>query len=205
MLCNNCLEYLPVTNPPLCPSCGRPVRKSGPCVFCRDAGALDHGRAWLLFIPDADKVIHHFKYGRKTALSKLMGRAMANIIRADFILSQADVLTAVPLHWWKKMRRSYNQSEILARVISAETSIERKDVLRRKKHTRTQTRLSDEARRRNVRGAFEVRTDVKGKKVLLIDDVLTTGATMKECCRVLREGGATAVYSCVAAITPSRK
>ena len=205
MICDNCLDYLPVVTPPLCLVCGRPVRDVMQCSYCSSGSPVDHGRAWMLFIPPADKVIHHFKYRRKTRLAELLGRAMGGIISADHVLSHADIIAPIPLHWWKKTRRGYNQADILAGVISTETGIERKDVLWKKKHTRTQTRLSNEARRKNVCGAFEVYGEVKDKKVLLVDDVLTTGATVNECARILKEHGAAAVYSCVAAITPDKR
>ena len=206
MLCDNCLDYLPVVNPPLCTTCGRPTKDDGQCTFCSNSSTVDHGRAWMLFIPPADKVIHHFKYRRKTRLAHLLGRAMAGIITADHILSHADLLAPVPLFWWKKIRRGYNQADILSSIISTETGIGTRPLLRRPKYTRTQTRLSAEERRKNVLNAFVLRdNDVDNKKVLLIDDVLTTGATVNECARVLKEHGAAAVYTCVAAITPDKK
>jgi len=159
----------------------------------------------MLFIPPADKVIHHFKYRRKTRLANLLGRAMAGIVRADHILSGADIITPIPLHWWKRTRRGYNQSVILSRMISTETGIRLEYLLRRIRNTRTQTRLSAEERRENVRNAFALSdVCVQSKKILLIDDVLTTGATVNECARVLKEQGAAAVYSCAAAITPDK-
>ncbi|MBE0432429.1 ComF family protein [candidate division WOR-3 bacterium] len=205
MICDNCLEYLPLVNPPLCPACGRPAANAAHCTFCRDRDALDHGRAWMLFVPPSDAVIHHFKYRRKTRLAHLLGRAMAGIVKADFVLSQSDVVASIPLFWLKKIRRGYNQSAILAQIISTETGIEHRDLLKRIRNTRTQTRLSEEHRRQNVLNAFAVCGDgVQDKKILLIDDVLTTGATLKECYRVLKQAGAAEVYSCVAAITPDR-
>ena len=172
-------------------------------MLCREASALDHGRAWLRFVPPTDQVIHHFKYRSKTRLARLLGRAMAGIIRADFVLNQADLIVPVPLHWWKRMRRGYNQSEILARVIGRETGMPVVPALGRARRTRTQTRLSEAARRKNVADAFALRPgSVEDKKILLVDDVLTTGATLKECGRVLKQAGAAEVYACVAAITP---
>jgi competence protein ComFC len=206
MICDNCLEYLPLVNPPLCSICGRPSKKGTRCASCDSESPVDHGRAWMLFIPPSDKVIHHFKYRRKARLAQLLGRAMAGMIKADHLLSQADVIVPIPLFWWKKLRRGYNQSDILAKIISSETDIGQQALLKRIKNTRTQTRLTDEARRKNVLNAFAVYDgDISNKKVLLIDDVLTTGATMKECARILKEHGAAAVYSCVAAITPDKK
>jgi competence protein ComFC len=160
----------------------------------------------MLFVPPSDKIIHHFKYRRKTRLAHLLGRAMAGIITADHILSQSDFLAPVPLFWWKKIRRGYNQANILSRIASTETGIRLEYLLKRIKNTKTQTRLSAEERRKNVSQAFALNSDdIRGKKVLLIDDVLTTGATLRECAYVLKEHGASAVYSCVAAITPDKK
>lgn len=206
MICDNCLDYLPLVNPPICTLCGRPITNGTYCSFCSGESSVDHGRAWMLFIPPADKVIHHFKYRRKTRLAELLGRAMAGIVRADHTLSRADIITPIPLHWWKKTRRGYNQADTLTRIISTETGIRLEHLLRRIRNTRTQTRLSAEERRENVLNAFTLSgNNIKDKKVLLIDDVLTTGATVNECARVLKEDGAAAVYSCVAAITPDKR
>jgi ComF family protein len=156
----------------------------------------------MLFVPPADKLIHHFKYRKKTKLAQLLGRAMAALIRADHILKSADMVVPVPLFWWKQLRRGYNQAQLLAEIIGPETNLEVQDIVRRVKHTRTQTRLQESKRRKNVRNAFIVDADdVANKNILLIDDVLTTGATMNECARVLKQAGAREVYSCVAAIT----
>jgi competence protein ComFC len=206
LICNNCLDYLPVANPPLCSACGRPIAKSNICKTCRKGSTIDHGRSWLLFIPPSDQLIHHFKYQSKMVLSQLLGRAMASIILSDHILAQSDGIASVPLHWWKKLRRGYDQAALLARVIGQETGIKQLPLLRRVRNTRTQTHLTEIEREKNVRNAFAVnRIDIRNKRVLLIDDVLTTGATINECARALKENGAAAVYSCVAAITPDKK
>jgi competence protein ComFC len=164
---------------------------------------IDHGRAWLSFIPPANTLIHHFKYRKKTGLATMLGRAMALIIRADPVLQTADMIAPIPLHWSKQLRRGYNQSLLLARSIAHNTGLTLLDVLKRTRRTKSQTKLTDNLRRENITGAFSVRlNNIANKRVLLIDDVLTTGATMNECARVLKQAGAAAVYSCVAAITP---
>ena len=92
---------------------------------------------------------------------------------------------------------------MLAQVISEETGIGVKDMLKRVKNTKTQTRLTESEREKNVLNAFTLQTNnIKDQNVLLIDDVLTTGATLNECARVLKQAGSGEVYSCVAAITP---
>ncbi len=129
---------------------------------------------------------------------------MALVLKQDPILTQSELIVPVPLFWLKKMRRGYNQAQILAEAVSRETGIPVLDGLRRTRFTRTQTRLSDKRRTGNVQGAFDVRWPdaVAGKKILLVDDVMTTGATIQECARTLKEAGADRVYSLVAAITP---
>lgn len=164
---------------------------------------IDHGRAWTLFIPPADNIIHSLKYRRLTVLATLCGRAMADIVRFDFFLKQADLIVPVPLFWWKQLWRGYNQALLLAREISEICNIRTADVLTRVKNTKTQTRLDEHERRKNVRNAFTLKSgEVRHKRILLVDDVLTTGATVDECARVLKEAGAENVYSLVAAITP---
>lgn len=128
---------------------------------------------------------------------------MASIIQTDPLLKEADIVTPVPLHWFKRLRRGYNQSSLLARVVADNTGITVRNVLKRKRYTKSQTQLTDTIRRENVFGAFTIEeNEVKNKRILLVDDVLTTGATMNECARILKQAGAAAVYSCVAAITP---
>lgn len=205
MICDNCQEYLPVVKPPMCQRCGRPLRKGTICYFCRTISALDHGRAWMLFVPPSDKLIHHLKYRNKTRLARLLGRAMAALIQADHKHKNADTIMPVPLYWWKQLRRGYNQAALLTRIISQETGIAKQNKLKRVKNTRSQTRLNEQERQKNVSDAFAVTADdIKDKKVILVDDVLTTGATINECARVLKEHGAAEVYSCVAAITPDQ-
>ncbi len=206
MVCHNCLNYLPLVKPPLCRHCGRPVKKGASCPFCSNESKLDHGRAWLVFMPPSDRLIHHYKYRKKTKLVHLFGRAMALLIRTDPTLKHADIMTPVPLFWWKRLRRGYNQAALLSKIIGQETGIPVKDLLKRVKNTKTQTRLSESEREKNVLNAFTVQmNNIKDQSVLLIDDVLTTGATLNECARVLKQAGAAEVYSCVAAITPDAK
>lgn len=202
-ICGNCQDYLPVVRSPFCQTCGRPVKDEIHCTCCRSGNNLSRGRSWLMFITPADRLIHFFKYRNKRSLARLFGRALSLIVKSDHDLGQCDLIVPVPLHWWRRMRRGYNQASLIAREISRDCGIEVADILRRKRPTRTQTRLVNEQRFRNVEKAFVLKKcDVKNKKILLVDDVMTTGATINECARVLLEAGAQSVCSCVAAITP---
>jgi ComF family protein len=129
---------------------------------------------------------------------------MANIVRHDPRLKEADCVVPVPLFWWKGLRRGYNQSRLLASVISRECGIPLHDALARTRNTRTQTKLTEEKRLRNVCGAFRLNGDgIQDRTILLVDDVMTTGATVRECARELKRSGATRVFSIVAGITPA--
>jgi ComF family protein len=203
VLCHNCLDYIPLVKPPLCSVCGRPIKKSRVCQNCKGRAHIEYGRAWAVFVPPVDKVIHHFKYRKHSELATILGRAMAVIVKSDFFLKEADLIVPIPLFWWKKLRRGYNQARLLAEIISKECNMKVADILRRTKNTRTQTKLDDAARQKNVFNAFALRDNkIEDKTILLIDDVLTTGATMNECARILKQHGAKGVFSCVAAITP---
>jgi predicted amidophosphoribosyltransferase len=85
----------------------------------------------MIFVPPADKIIHHFKYRKKTSLSKFLGRAMANLIRTDHHMKKADIIAPVPLFWWKYLKRGYNQAALLADTIASETHIRNIEVIRR--------------------------------------------------------------------------
>ncbi|MCK4250078.1 ComF family protein [candidate division WOR-3 bacterium] len=202
MICYNCLDYIPEAKPPLCRFCGRPINKGNPCRFCKKGTHIDYGRAFMLFIPPVDKIIHHFKYRKKTKLAIFLGRAMASIIKSDYFLKDADIIVPVPLFWWKNLRRGYNQAALLSKTISRECNIKINDIMKRIKNTKSQTKLNEEKRRKNVLNAFALKSNtIENKKIILIDDVMTTGATINECARVLKKAGAKKVYSCVAAIT----
>ena len=118
------------------------------------------------------------------------------------MLGSADMIVPVPLHLLKRWWRSYNQSAVLARALSEETGIRFEDILRRNRMTRTQTKLSPEARQRNVEGAFSIRKGVdketfRGRKAILLDDVITSGSTLDAAAGVLLDEGATEVYGLV--------
>jgi ComF family protein len=114
-------------------------------------------------------------------------------------IPNCDLITPVPLHWWRAYRRGYNQSELLANRLSFKIDVPSKVLLRRIKPTRPQVELSRDQRAENVKNAFQVDeamiTSINDKTILLIDDVCTTGATLRECARALKKGGAAAVYA----------
>ncbi|HKA02551.1 MAG TPA: phosphoribosyltransferase family protein [Candidatus Solibacter sp.] len=134
-------------------------------------------------------LIHLYKYGRIRTLSRPLGNLMVRAMPLD---ERFDCIVPVPLHWLRKWRRGFNQSEVLARDLARRTGIPVRNALRRAQSTRVQAGLSNHARRQNVIKAFRARP-VEGKRILLIDDVMTTGATAAACALALKRAGAARV------------
>jgi ComF family protein len=150
--------------------------------------AYTRARAAVRYDEVARTLVHALKYQDRTDLAPPMGRWMARA--GHELLAEADMLVPVPLHWRRGWSRRFNQSGALARVIEGESGVKlRGDVLRRIRATEQQVGLSRPQRASNVQGAFrvadDVQSDVQGRHVVLIDDVLTTGATVDTCTRAL--------------------
>src|SRR5215210_769569 len=182
---------LDVALPPLCASCRELIA---------DPPAYERARAAVRYDEVARTLVHALKYGDRLDLAPTMGRWMARAGRE--LLMDADALVPVPLHWRRLWARRCNQSALLAKTISAESKVPLSDTaLRRVKATAQQVGLSKTARAENVQGAFRVhkehRGEVVGKRLLLIDDVLTSGATVDACARGLLRAGAAAVDALV--------
>ena len=142
-------------------------------------------------------MIQKFKYGRKVALGKPLGRLMARGCEEFLATCKAEAIIPVPLHPRRLRWRGFNQSVLLARQISRAYNIPLDCfTLFRKMDTPPQTRLAEEDRRKNIRDAFAVAGEiaVAGKRLLLVDDVYTSGATVNECSRILKRGGAREVF-----------
>jgi ComF family protein len=150
---------------------------------------ISRARAAVRYNDVAKVLVHALKYQDRTDLAPAMGRWMARA--GSELLDGADVLIPVPLlHWRRGWSRRYNQSGVLARVIARQSGIPvAPDALRRTRPTRQQVGLSRNDRARNVQGAFKVAAErtsqIQGRRVILIDDVLTSGATVDACARVL--------------------
>ncbi len=211
-LCASCFDTVEFITPPCCAKCGLPFRDAyagapedlvcGACA--KSPPAFDRARAVCLYTEHSRALITRLKHADRAdyapALSRWMVRAGADL------LADADLLLPVPLHRWRLFWRTYNQAALLTRHIHQHTGISaRYDILRRVKATPSQGRLSAAARRKNVVGAFAVRlkAEVAGRNVVLIDDVLTTGATLNACARALRQAGAKRVDALVASRVPA--
>jgi ComF family protein len=139
-------------------------------------------------------LIHLFKYSGMKPLAKRLAELLCRAL-PDEEVERFDAVVPVPLHWRRRLRRGFNQSEILARMVAKERHVRLLDVVRRVRSTATQAGLTNNNRRKNVAGAFRVfkKTQVSGKRILLIDDVMTTGATGTACATALKRAGAESV------------
>jgi ComF family protein len=214
-LCPACLreiEKRPLL-PPFCDRCGVQVPAGRiVCVACEEGPEPPYAwsQAMGQYTGTLRDAIHRLKYGGKTSLAPPLGRLLAQSLRdtpSPLLPAPADdraafdAVVPVPLHPSSQRRRGFNQAERIARVLAQEWRWAL-DVrgLRRLRATRTQTALTPAQRAANVRGAFAAREPLcfQGKSVLIVDDVLTTSATLTECARVVREAGATRV--CIVAL-----
>jgi len=195
-LCDSCCAGLKPVLPPVCPLCGRPAAQPRLCSRCRQTPLqIDGIRSVLYFDGALRAAIHALKYRRVQDLAGLLGGIMGDYWRDHPI--PADVIAPVPLHPARERARGYNQAALLARGLAEAAELPvRDDLLARVRATAPQVKLGAEARRENVRGAFHCATGATvGLRILLVDDVCTTGATLEACSQALRAGGATAVWA----------
>ena len=198
-LCDRCLAFKP--NPaPYCATCGITAYTGlvdGLCRRCRrTAFYFDWNRSPFLFEAPLSKAVHLFKYGGCDWLGQIFAQKLIEYITTVTIpLAEYDVITFVPLHRVKLREREYNQSRILAQRLGAFFGLEVCPALGVKEYRTSQSRLDYRQRKESVSNNFFVSQQVSGKKMILIDDVFTTGATLSECARVLKEKGAREVVS----------
>ena len=200
-VCADCWAKLSFIAPPFCPRLGIPfVYDPGPGLLSMEAisdpPAYGRARAAVRYDDVARTLVHALKYQDRTDLAPAMGRWMARAGRE--LIGEADALIPVPLHWRRGWSRRYNQSGALARVIEQQTGAKvDSEALRRVRPTQQQIGLSRAQRASNVQGAFKVAPDrqseIQGRRVVLIDDVLTSGATVDACARALLRAKAASV------------
>ncbi len=195
-LCGPCWSAITFFAPPWCAVCGlpfpHPMGEGAVCGDCaRQHPSWDRARSVLRYDRHSRRLVLALKHGDQTHLAGAFGRWMYRA--GGEVLAGADLLMPVPLHWTRLLGRRFNQSALLAQAIhGAGGPPVAADWLVRRRRTPSQGLMSPLARARNVRGAFALRRgrSVAGKRIVLIDDVLTTGATAEECARVLRRAGA---------------
>lgn len=188
VLCAPCRARIPALHEPLCARCLVQGREP---VLCRRHRGFEVFAAWV-YDERAAAVVHALKYGERPALAQPLGATLAAAVPHG---RRVDLVLEVPLHPARLRERGYNQAAVLADGLADTLGAPRlADALARTKPTPPQARLGPEARRRNLAGAFRaVRPQrLQGRRVLLVDDVMTTGATLEACLETLRDSGADA-------------
>ncbi len=207
--CRSCLQQVTFLASPLCPLCGLPYAPSTDmpdhlCGECLQGHyRFDAARSVALYEGPVRRGILQLKFGARLHWAPALGRLLAQHTPTRTLLDQCDLILPVPMHLRRVQRRGFNQAALLARFAARNCSRPMKvNLLCRTRFTRPQTRLSREDRLRNVRGAFRVSDEkaVCGKKVVLVDDVFTTGTTLSECADALKDAKA----AWVGAVTVAR-
>ena len=197
-LCAACWQGFSFISPPHCACCGMPFAEDlGQGALCAECLArpprFGRARAALVYDDRTRRLVLPFKHGDRTDMARACGAWMARA-GAD-LLAEADIVAPVPLHWRRLFMRRYNQALLLAAKLSRDADVPlAPDLVRRRRWTGSQAGLKARERQRNVRLAFDVHprwsARLEGRSILLVDDVLTTGATVDACVRVLQKAGA---------------
>ncbi len=213
--------------PRYCPSCKRKLELEENCICDECLSSIeraDSGRLNLeyqrkfasteiisgftsLFVFEKDEAlqlfIHSIKYNKYFLNAKYLGKLIGENLKEQIQNWSVDYILPVPLHFLRKTDRGFNQSKYIAIGMGKELGIKVKNnLIRRIRHTETQTNLTLTEREENISKAFQAKQErlIEGKTFLLVDDVITTGATIRECGKVLLENGAVKVFACSAAI-----
>jgi ComF family protein len=186
-LCRKCEANLPVTSYHFVPE------SNDLKIKILGLAEVDKVMAYLKYSKKgvSQQLLHQLKYNNKPGLGKVLGRLYGRLLAEYGYKESWDGITAVPLHRQKLRRRGYNQSECFAEGLEESLSIPLLHALKRNINTATQTRKSRFQRWENVSDVFELSDEglVSGKRILLVDDVMTTGATLASCAQVIRRGG----------------
>jgi ComF family protein len=200
-ICADCLRKISFLVSPLCQVCGTPfATENGSdhvCGACLKNPHLPSCRSATIYAGPVQELIHRFKYGHRVHLCQPLGLLTVRALDGFRAEAAPDLIVPVPLHRKRLRQRGYNQSQLIGEVIGKQWRVPLEvGNLRRVRWTEPQTTLDAVERRSNVRGAFAVQDPrrLEGKRVLLVDDVFTTGSTIRACAEPLREAGVAALF-----------
>jgi len=194
--CDACQENVEIISPPICEMCGGNIPTQGLCFDCHQQPITTIAiRSWAFFNGPLRTAIHNLKYKRDISLGIVMVRPIIDLFST--LGWEIDIISPVPLGVARMSERGYNQSVLLARPLAMSTGINyRPQALNRVRETISQVGLTVRQRRENVNNAFRSSCgEVEGKSVLVIDDVMTSGATLESCAAALIQSGARCVYA----------
>lgn len=205
LLCHDCTKKLEPLQGLVCVRCGLPLKSGGAhCFNCRGSKAAKYKcsyiRSALCFNEPSRALVHAFKYEKYVCAAKFFAPLMYKTFKENPPYFEAELMAPVPIHKSRMRKRGFNQARLLAEELSKYNHIPAEDILLRVNKTKSQTSLNREERKENIKDAFKLKpgVSVKGKAVILIDDVCTTGATLEECARVLKKAGAREVLALTA-------
>jgi ComF family protein len=201
VFCHICMDDVHYLEPPLCTCCGKPFDKAaGASHYCSQCLTRQYhykqARAAVKYLEPVAKAVRQFKYGAKTSGLSTFANLMHQYLQCH-PLPEVDAIIPVPLHKKRLRQRGFNQALVLTRNFFPQDQNKIEPlILKRHAWTHPQTGLNRTARKRNVKNAFAVRQPgkIKDKRILLVDDVYTTGATVNECARILNRNGALEVH-----------
>jgi len=206
-LCNKCWnELLVCTGADYCPRCGRDASRAaqleGLCPDCQGKEIhFDQIARAGIYAQSLQKMILDFKNG-KTELDSVLGFLANSALQGSGFYNDIELFVPVPLHWSRRLARGYNQSQVLIKKLKHPTAPIRTNLVRIRRTKAQPTMTSPTARARNVAGAFAVRCghDFTGRKICIVDDIKTTGATLNECAKTVKQAGAAKVFALVLAV-----
>lgn len=205
-ICKTCLLKIPMAFSPVCTVCGISFQGSGddhPCARCMTEPPPYHSaRAAMLYSDDCRKMIHDLKYNGKTLLRRPLGLIMARQLEGFVRECRPDCIVPVPLHVSRLRKRGFNQSILIGEILASKWKLPLlRQALKRTVATRPQVELSRDERLSNLKGAFAVTNpkEISGKRILLVDDVFTTGSTIAESAKALVAAGSSSVFAVTAA------
>lgn len=202
-ICPACLEKIKYTKEPVCMKCGKSLwEEEEYCYDCRNKRHLYVQGAAVFEYDSIASSLYRFKYGGKQEYAAFFGRCMASALEERMKRWNVQALVPVPIHPSRKRKRGYNQAQLLAEVISAQTGIPvRKDIIVRQRKTAPQKELDEKQRQNNLKKAFKIlKNDVKLNTIVIIDDIYTTGSTIDAMTAILYSVGVGKVYYAALAI-----
>ena len=193
--CHECFSDLSFSNEPWCNICGSrfeyTVQGKMICGLCiQHKPSYDIARHLLIFNDDSKKSIHHLKFCDKTIFAEIYAKLLFN--KFQDIIKEYDLIVPVPMYFFKRLFRMYNQAQLLGLYLSKISGLEMKYSLHKTKWTKSQSSLKASERAKNLQSSFKVQdiSQIKGKSIILVDDVYTTGSTSKLCAQELKKAGA---------------